>query len=773
MTESTLIIEIEGETRIVADEVTDQARVLAGEAATLAGLYANADAFADIPGGVPGWFSGRHWADRTRDMANAETDADVPGFPAGSRSAKFHSNQAEIRGAAQVALAAGQAAIATGAAVTAQALLPDAVTGRRLADTAASGFESIFQMASAGTIGAEAATGGRLYKAFDAGAANGPDTIRTGTVVDAITLHANVARGTGRKYRVRIWQRPLTVNTPSPGTANPQLNVDPGASGDTMLSDTGLLDFPAGKIDNDGAGTRMGIDTWPLLAPFIVASGFRYLFELFLEDGAGVLVSARFGRLTTTAGAQALAGRVYATTGATSYTNLVTTRRYAFGFSRRRLLSVETVNRAATGLVPAVPVTTALSEMERKMLVDRGAWSTVKRPLTHTKLNGLARLNVATGVYGVDFGPRVLESQMTDLATDPNWNGTAVFLQQTNVNSPEGHLFERVKGLVITQSSNTRVPVVLRDFILQGHPNGTTPFTRIFGYSQEEGTDTFGSALLEYGLLENYLTSGAKIRRGTIRNVLIRNTGQNGFNCGNREANDRIFVEGVLIHRAGALEADQFDPHGDGIECNASRRMSVTASTIYCPNTTSVYNDNQGGQAACIIQGVAANNSLLENSFVLGNLLVGCNPTNLVWLGSSPGRTGGIIRNFVRAFNIYGIDGYTSPIAQGVMLRRPLAGGSGTWNNIAMFDEYDVEGNPMPFVGDALPASYATRIATPDAHRANEQMWGVFDYNKAVASADFIEMLHLIGRATGRVILDSNNDLNPAFNLGNLNPLGA
>lgn len=78
-------------------------------AADLAGQYANASTDADIPGAPTGERGALYWAQRSAAIANADTDADVPGFAAGQRGAKYWADDAEARGAAQVALAADEA----------------------------------------------------------------------------------------------------------------------------------------------------------------------------------------------------------------------------------------------------------------------------------------------------------------------------------------------------------------------------------------------------------------------------------------------------------------------------------------------------------------------------------------------------------------------------------------------------------------------------------------------------------------------------------------
>lgn len=114
----------------------------AAESAALAGQYANADTDADIPGApagergalywvgranavanaatdadIPGFSPGTRsslwWAGRSAAIANADTDEDVPGFAPGQRGAKFYADDAEARGGAQVTLATAQRQLVT------------------------------------------------------------------------------------------------------------------------------------------------------------------------------------------------------------------------------------------------------------------------------------------------------------------------------------------------------------------------------------------------------------------------------------------------------------------------------------------------------------------------------------------------------------------------------------------------------------------------------------------------------------------------------------
>lgn len=81
-------------------------------AAALAGQYANAGTDTPIPGAPSGERGALFRAIQADLLANSDTDTDIPGFPAGHRGAKFYADKAESDGAAQVQLAAQQAALA-------------------------------------------------------------------------------------------------------------------------------------------------------------------------------------------------------------------------------------------------------------------------------------------------------------------------------------------------------------------------------------------------------------------------------------------------------------------------------------------------------------------------------------------------------------------------------------------------------------------------------------------------------------------------------------
>lgn len=70
--------------RAVIEPIRDEAL----DAATLAGQYANANTDADIPGAPAGDRGALYWAGRANAIANTATDTDVPGFAAGNRGAR-------------------------------------------------------------------------------------------------------------------------------------------------------------------------------------------------------------------------------------------------------------------------------------------------------------------------------------------------------------------------------------------------------------------------------------------------------------------------------------------------------------------------------------------------------------------------------------------------------------------------------------------------------------------------------------------------------------
>lgn len=661
--------------------------------------------------------------------------------------------------ALQAGIAAAQASLA---AQTVSAVSPSATLGRQIADTAIEGYAALYESLGAGNNAATMAG----WAAFrDAGSSFSDTTIRTGEIIEAVNFSAGWNLPTGSKLRFRLWVRPNLIS----GATNPNLNAPPGAAGDVVLHDTGLIDPPAGFLN---IGSAMRARPMLPITPFIPVAGNHYGQEWWIEDGAGNRLAMATNRKTQSpAVAQRFAGFNYASTAATSWSNLGTGVTMTFGWGRRVSKSVSAVEDLARAVVPATPFTSLLTPMERRMIVERGEWANRRlRPLMPTTNHGLARLGLAGGVPGIDFGPRFPNSQLTaTLAGNANWNGSLVVWQGLNVESHLGHLLERFmsEGTGFIRTANTLLtPATIRDFVFRAPPPAPD-----LAFNQLAGA---GEVLIEHGIFDGQRLAGVAVQRATIRRCLFVNQGQNGINPAGTTFIEQCYIAhpGNIV-QAGWVSGDL--PHGDGIECNSNTtQLSVMASVIYMPATLSVgnapsiyYPGGTGAQVNCIRHALDPG-VILQASFAMGNILVGGNSRGSLW----PRYNNCQIANVVRAFNRYSPDEYNLFSAD-INIQRPESG-TGVFKNIAIFDEYKPDG-VTPLVlssgGDsAVPAAYSARPA--NAHRAHEHRWGVFDYDKNwnnPMTPKFIEMLHLIGRATGRTILDpTNNDLNPAYNLGNL-----
>lgn len=639
---------------------------------------------------------------------------------------------------------------------TAVALAPQADRASRLTDTALDGFELISHVLGANN---ESVAYARWAKFFDASSANSDTTIAVGTVVDAVTLEAATLAAAGNKVHCRVWQRALT---------SASLNAAPGAAGDVLVSDTGLIDVPTTWTNLTGLTTP----AYPFLPvpSFTVMAGFTYGFEWWWEDGSGNLLGTIVRRKTMASAAQRLAGFYYATAGAGAWTNQTTTRTVAFGFGRRKVKDVAVIERTAQQKVAATPFTSNLTEMERTMLVERGAWDRIRRPMMPTKNHGLARLGFHGGVLGVDFGPRVLESAMSDMKANANWNGTdRVNLAGLNVNDPGGYVIEKalLSGGYIQMPTQCKVPVAVRDCVVR---NSYTVGTGI----NQPTNDTL--LTIEHSLFEQHSTMSLALKRAVVRNSILQSNGQNATTILHEAGMTTGYArfEGCFFGYSGDMAAGLADPHGDLLEANYCWGLSVCASTFWLPYDGATgadpsdtvnfpYWERTKNQVNCVRHSVASAGATVAESYVLGCVFGGSNPAMTI----RPRYNGSVVRNVMRANSRYAGSGYRSSIPP--IRLRGAESGVGIWKNVSIFDEYFFDGTPVDFsTGEAVPASYLTRIASPNPYRPHEERWGVWDWDKAVATPAKKEMLHVFGKATGREILNATDDLNPAYDLGNL-----
>lgn len=645
----------------------------------------------------------------------------------------------------------------TGVVTTAITALDDASTafsaqllnaqrGGTIAETGLGDYALTYKVDITGMV----TTGARWSKFWDAGASTTDELIAVGTIVEAVTLHG--AGQVSSKVRARIWRRPLT---------SADLNVGAGeGADDVMLADTGLIDVP---------------DTWPALTTgvtstafpllpvddFVIEAGYSYGIEYWYEDGAGALVvaNAQYKQIGTGVYGQRILGHYYNGAAAGGFSVYSNARMFCFGFGVRATKDIEEIERKAERKVPATVATSLLTDMERRVITEGGAWSeTLKRPSYPAYRHGIGRLGITSGAYGVDFGPRVAEADMADLKLEPRWVSATkrLLLNGSNANDPDGYLFE--EGVIddgfVDISSGVLHNVTLRDCIIRGIATGPT-----YGIQQ---TSTDNKLTVEHCLIELHKFSEVLLRRGVLRNSMFAYGGQNGVNAQNSAPAEPLLVEQCLFYLAGWIAAGNADPHGDLWEENGVNNTSICASTFYLPASATLWDATLwGGPTNLIRHACSGTGQTIQKSYVMGNAMFGANPAMTI----NPRYDGCTANEFFRLFNKYGsIADYAN--GSGHLYLPAPESGTVSWGNVVVFDEYGTDGTAYGAIGDALPASYAARPA--DAYRTNEEKWGIFDYDKTTMSDKGKEILWLLGKVTGRTIIDDNADLNSDYDLGNL-----
>lgn len=610
------------------------------------------------------------------------------------------------------------------------------------------------------------ATYARWARFRDAGATSDETTIPAGTVISGVAITVSLA-ATAAKVRARVWRRPL---------ASASLNVAPGSAGDdVLLVDTGVTALQADVL------TMVGSSQMLLNVPvsrFEVQTGYTYGFDFQFYDSSDAVLAATAKYTTTTALAQRHAGFYYATTGASSFSGQTTTRPFRIGYSVATLSSnLADIEAKANRKVAATANSSKLTDMERRAIVRQGAWSgpdKIIRPNHPAYRHGLARLGLTDGVYGVDYAPRVAQSAMTEMTAVTGVNlGTAgqIRFESGTANSPKGAVYSGLKQVGsrgIYQPTLNWARLFLSDCYMDGQKTVGMPVTI-------QQVANSGVTKFPYVELENcdfrYFSAGmGNIYNGAIRKSLILQSGANTLQIQQDYDNgSALILEQNLFMFASTIEAGAISTsHGDVLEMNRARNASCVGNVYYMPSTGTTYDPGSYGSTNCIRHS-AETSAPISNVYHLGELIVG---------GNSPvgmNMRGGTILNMLFAFNRYGGTEYSS-VNSYIAMTGPQAGDTGVttdWCNLAFFDEYRVDGAPMPIgggtpgtVSNAVPASYYARAA--NAYRTNEEKWGIFNWDKARATAKFIEALQLLGLATGRTILDSNNDLVSEYDLGAL-----
>ena len=658
------------------------------------------------------------------------------------------------------------------ALATVQAIAVNANSGGTLANTSNMSYSFVGIDTGAVNVSSLYARWARFH---DAGSVNDETTILTGATVSGIAITLSVSTATV-KMQGRVWRRPLSSNS---------LNVAPGsAPDDVLIYDSGIVMMMPDQLSMIGS-SQIFLNV--PISSFIIQAGYTYGFDFQVFDSTNAVQPATARYTSTTALQQRFAGFYYANTAASSFSSQTNTRPFRIGYSVAAITSnIASIQSTANGIIAATADSNLLTDLERLAISRQGAWTganKIIRPNFPGYRYGLSRLGLTDGTYGVDFGPRTAISSMTEMSTVPGVTLSAgqIRFGTATINSPQGAVYSSLKQIGsrgIYQPSSNWARLYLTDCYMDGQA------TTVNAVASPATIQLPSAGVTQFPYVEfqncdfRYFYSGmGNIYNGAIRKCIIYQTGDNGISVNQPYDNGSslIFEQNLIMYvatpEAGGLPAN----HADAMQFNEARSLSSVGNVYFMPSggnppsiPASVYDPGQYGTTNCIRHSAQSANPI-SNCYHLGELVIG---------GNSPvglDMNGGTMVNMLFAFNKYGTSDY-STFNNFISIRGPQSSGITTdWCNLAFFDEYFIDGTPMIFGGtssnaysiyNAVPASYYSRPANP--YRTNEEKWGIFNWDKTRATPKYIQALQLLGLSTGRVILDSNNDINPDYDLGSL-----
>ncbi|MBA4353569.1 MAG: hypothetical protein C0409_02645 [Novosphingobium sp.] len=635
------------------------------------------------------------------------------------------------------------------------------------------------------------ATWARWAKAFDAGATNDDVTVLTGSIIAGITIQGAILKASAATVRGRVWQRPLTVSTPTPGTINPSLNLKPGSAGDILVADTGAVAPPSDWPSMAGS-TGQAVVVLPC-TEFEVLAGYTYIPDVEWRDGSNALLATRMGYKTVGAAvAQRLAGFYYVSTAATDWTNNNTVRPFGLGLASKVLKNIATIEAVAKagGSVPAQASSSLLSDMERLLISQAGQpWTRIKRPGVDATANGLALLfadaawspGIGRGGFGTDFGNTTSVAGLVDganTAVYPEWTvATKRLLLNASrvIEDMGGRLYSGMKLTdgFIDIAGDFQQNVTIRNFDLRA---ATTAILN--GIQQNAGHA--GRVTIENGYLQGYGNRGCNIFNGDIRRVMFDLIAKDCIGLSGSGTGSGAFsitLEQVLARRAAHTSVAVGGEHGDLLQSTGADRFSCLASTFYLPGTGSTYDEGVIGSTNCIRLEAGGNGS--TGAIARGALVMGC---MIAGAGYSVGLA--LQGNNQSIQNHFFLDNVYAPLTSYALFGHLIAYSPGSYTgcthrNIAIFDQFTTSGTPinLSLGGSGAGATgYGARTETTwravagasSPYKQYEEKWGIFNFDRSLLSAKDLEVLNEYGRATGRKILLWNNDINPAYNLGSI-----
>ena len=401
--------------------------------------------------------------------------------------------------------------------------------------------------------------------------------------------------------------------------------------------------------------------------------------------------------------------------------------------------------------VPATVETSYLSRTEKSVIEHDGGWSVIRRPGLDTAASGLALLfgdatwtpGVGKGRYGTDFGPLVDKSVMADFSTHPAWVPASKRILARATSALVNGVFlldgyKTAEGYFDMQSA-AAYDAYLRNCSIHGSP---AILNAISQQANPLGTITVENCKLDFVSIRCVQSA----TRMAVRRCLLDRPGADciGPSGDTTGPLPYMILEQCLLRRAAHTSIGDPAAHGDLFQAVNLKNASICANTFYYPGTGTTYDESVYGSTNCIRN--ADNTSLSTDVYVLGNLLIGGARSVQLW----PRYVGSELRNHLFAFNRYGPAPYY--LYGQFLLDHGSSTSWGTWANVGMFEEYDTAGNVVSPAGNSLPASYAAR--------APQDRMGIFSFDRSKMSAKYIQAIRRIEKATGRTILQWNNDLN-------------
>ena len=598
--------------------------------------------------------------------------------------------------------------------------------------------------------GAQDNTDGEYLKGYDAGNANDEATVLVGSTINAITA-ALVVDNNVQNLVAEVYRRDLN---------SPDLD-DPSKNGMELLSSTTLSESASPLIPSAFPGTGVRWVAFALDTSVVVENGYCYFAAIRGLDQAGSAKGLRMGFAVSSQNLPARqAGFYQETAGSGTWTSNLLTRTFSLGFA----------TQAPNGIIPDWENQEPFLSAEEKLGLRPGgptAWGakfmgddTVGDGLAQIAgLSGSWQATATTGVKGVDFGLTLDPASLLSASSHYAYNSGNQYIQFNNntaANSWEGHQLNGYNMKAMTASGTNGNNVHIDNCLIDG-----LDFTPIHGIRQDNDEVMKVTATnLDMTRMD---TVGHNTCHTTIDRVYYYDVGGDPLKVGTGSLPTR--VRNSFGHRYGIQDA----AHGDGIQMASGdvRNVVVYNSTFYLPGPSSIYDQGTLGSNIAFYITCTREDDYLEDIYAIGGILVG--------------------RNASAAFNAEGLNSVVN--CCGVVNAR-LGGAVYSGNTPSQ------PGNPGAHPGEIqLPTNDGGRLTNilvwnnrlPDGSRAHldggfaQQLGligyngetdefgqqygacGVIEYDPAIVTPAFLDILKELGEQHGVETVDENGDVVPRF----------